>query len=363
MLFYWRKNGIPGPTPLPVLGNLLPYFLKVIIEVETDRVAKYGPLYESFEGFIPVLTIADPKLVDEVFIRNFSTFADNKNYFFHPIVRQGILTAVGERWKRSKKILGPAFTLLKIRATIPSVDASLDRWVKNLNETIDVAGGCFDMNIECSRLFIDNSRTTLFGLDSNDSEEGRKFSDFCTKLGSMQLWRILIATFAPDFMLEYTGYNIFSSELFNYVFGLVEVVLGDKQATTGPETRASDLTSILLRARSEDGSGLTLDEVKGNVFQFFFASFETMAGTVSHACYALAHHPEIQDRLREELLGTPDVSRENKESYLWAFMQEVFRYYPQATRLDRYANSDITFRLDGKEIKMTKGSKARLPIY
>jgi len=42
------------------------------------------------EGTSPVLIVADARMIEEVFITNFSTFSDNKNYFFHPLVQSGL---------------------------------------------------------------------------------------------------------------------------------------------------------------------------------------------------------------------------------------------------------------------------------
>ena len=44
------------------------------------------------------------------------------------------------------------------------------------------------------------------------------------------------------------------------------------------------------------------DDVVGQAFQFLAAGFETSGSTMSYALYELALHPEIQKRLRAEIM-------------------------------------------------------------
>ena len=44
------------------------------------------------------------------------------------------------------------------------------------------------------------------------------------------------------------------------------------------------------------------DDLVGQAFQFLAAGFETSGSTMSYALYELALHPEIQNRLRAEIM-------------------------------------------------------------
>lgn len=52
---------------------------------------------------------------------------------------------------------------------------------------------------------------------------------------------------------------------------------------------------------SGDGNSLTMNEMVAQSFVFFIAGFETSATTMTFALFELAMHPEIQDRLRDEI--------------------------------------------------------------
>lgn len=46
---------------------------------------------------------------------------------------------------------------------------------------------------------------------------------------------------------------------------------------------------------------LTIDEVAAHCLLFFIASFETSSTTMNFCLYELARHPDIQDKVRDEV--------------------------------------------------------------
>jgi len=57
-----------------------------------------------------------------------------------------------------------------------------------------------------------------------------------------------------------------------------------------------------LQHRNLAFSELDGDDFVGQAFQFLVAGFETSGSTMSYALYELALHPEIQHRLRAEIM-------------------------------------------------------------
>jgi len=57
-----------------------------------------------------------------------------------------------------------------------------------------------------------------------------------------------------------------------------------------------------LQHRNLAVSEIDGDDFVGQAFQFLAAGFETSGSAMSYALYELALHPEIQDRLRAEIM-------------------------------------------------------------
>uniref|UniRef100_A0A1B0CD18 Cytochrome n=1 Tax=Lutzomyia longipalpis TaxID=7200 RepID=A0A1B0CD18_LUTLO len=73
---------------------------------------------------------------------------------------------------------------------------------------------------------------------------------------------------------------------------------------------------------------------------FVSAGYETTSSATSFALYELAKHPQIQEKVREEILkelenGGISYERINKLEYLNMVIQETLRLYPTVPFLDR----------------------------
>jgi len=140
-----------------------------------------------------------------------------------------------------------------------------------------------------------------------------------------------------------------------------------------------DVMSLLMKANASENetSRLRDDEIIPQMRTMILAGHETTAGSVAWTLYALAKHPEIQTRLREEIKqvqnrvqarGDIEFTAADYEEmpYTVAIMKESLRFYPIGFQLNRVAGQDdiiplhkpIT-TLSGKiitEIPVSKGT-------
>ncbi|MFN9660580.1 MAG: cytochrome P450 [Cyanobacteriota bacterium] len=102
-----------------------------------------------------------------------------------------------------------------------------------------------------------------------------------------------------------------------------------------PEARGDDILSLLLDARDEAGQPLTDAELRDELLTLLVAGHETTATALSWALYWLASLPEVQQRLRQELVEACPASDAPLEltallrlPYLQAVCNETLRIYP-----------------------------------
>ena len=94
---------------------------------------------------------------------------------------------------------------------------------------------------------------------------------------------------------------------------------------------ASDLISTLVHAH-EDESGaeaLTVAELQNLMHQLVTGGFETTTSALNHGMWLLTRHPEVQDRVRNDLSLVP------------AFIEEVLRYESPVQGLTRRVTQDV----------------------
>ncbi|KAL9072096.1 MAG: hypothetical protein Q9157_005222 [Trypethelium eluteriae] len=146
----------------------------------------------------------------------------------------------------------------------------------------------------------------------------------------------------------YTGYV----ELDQY---MVEFLGQEKSrlhdySTAKEESRETLLTAVLRsNTKNPEGGALTDVEVKGNLFIFLLAGYDTTANTMLFCCITLALYPSIQDQVIEEIdrvwaeaeqagrSGLSFVHDMSKFRYLIAFMYEVMRVFPIVLPVARVA--------------------------
>ncbi|KAG3259979.1 cytochrome P450 3A21-like [Ictidomys tridecemlineatus] len=76
---YFKKLGIPGPTPLPFLGNLHNY-RQVILNFDAECYKKYGKTWGLYDGRQPVLVITEPSIIKTVLIKEcYSAFTNRRH--------------------------------------------------------------------------------------------------------------------------------------------------------------------------------------------------------------------------------------------------------------------------------------------
>uniref|UniRef100_A0A8C8UJK1 unspecific monooxygenase n=1 Tax=Peromyscus maniculatus bairdii TaxID=230844 RepID=A0A8C8UJK1_PERMB len=111
----FKKQGIPGPKPLPFVGTLLNYY-KGVWKFDVECYKKYGKIWGLFDGHIPVLAITDTEMIKNVLVKEcYSVFTNRRDFGPMGIMRKAVTMSKDEEWKRIRALLSPAFTSGKLK--------------------------------------------------------------------------------------------------------------------------------------------------------------------------------------------------------------------------------------------------------
>jgi len=158
----------------------------------------------------------------------------------------------------------------------------------------------------------------------------------------------------PDFMTH--GRDRQAVEVNKVLTELVERFMNERRAN-GNQDR-SDLLSLLMETRDEDGNPVSDEYVRNNILTLFFAGHETTANTLTWTFRYLDQHPEIVTKLQQEvdsvLAGRlPTLEDLPNLPYTLMVIKETMRIEPTVSVFPRFIGVDTTvgdYQLEGDSI-------------
>ncbi|CAG2115264.1 unnamed protein product, partial [Medioppia subpectinata] len=128
---FFEKLGLKGPKPVIIFGNHLDQLFASKPDLEVQRMRKYGKIYGIFEGSRPIIQVADPAVIKQIMMTEFTEF--NSKYPVtqggHWLLSQFIVTQTGDRWRRTRAAIGPAFTAKQARSQSNKIAACVDNYL------------------------------------------------------------------------------------------------------------------------------------------------------------------------------------------------------------------------------------------
>nr|BED42948.1 cytochrome P450 monooxygenase [Trametes versicolor] len=395
---------LPGPpAPSLVFGNLNEFGEVEGSFLPDQLFAKYGKNYVDREFFMtPRLWTLDSRAINHVLMH--PTEYGRPEEIVQNCIKnfgQGILFVQGQEHRQQRRIMNPAFGPSQVRdLTAIFVQKSIqlrDMWAKAASQ----AGGAVrvDVSRDISKATLDIIGMAGFNydfqaLDAGDTpnELSAAFQQLFTNLRSFSLFGYLMA-FIPVFRLIPNPRLKRVEEAADVIKRVGSKLVTDQKAATaraaaekhaqGPERndlQGRDLLTLLIKANMAtdipDNQKMSDEDVISQIPTFLIAGHETTSTSTTWALYAFCKHPEVQRKLREELLAvdteTPTMEDLNALPYLDGVIRETLRLYAPITQLSREAKKDDVIPLNepmtdryGKvhhEIRIAKGNKVILPI-
>lgn len=285
----------------------------------------------------PLVIANDPGLVRHVLVDNAANYkmARVRQKLLRPILRDGLLTAEGDVWKRSRKAMAPVFTPRNIHKFAgPMLERSrafAERY-EEATEPVDVAR---DMTM----LTYDVLAETLFS-NQIAGEPGSFAHQIDRLFETMARVDPLDILAAPDWLPRIT--RLRGRSVMKFFRGIVSdtITMRERLIKDNPEAAPPDFLTLLLRAEGPDG--LTRDEIEDNIITFIGAGHETTARALGWTLYCLAEAPWEREPIEAEIdavmASEPDpVKWLDRMPLTRAAFEEAMRLYPPAPSINREA--------------------------
>ncbi len=358
-----RQEPFIPPAPLPRTVPPTPF--QIIRTVFNNPLELWGepsytlPWIETRFFKERTLIVNDPGLIRHVLVDNAVNYkmAEIRQLILRPILRDGLLTAEGSIWKRSRKAMAPVFTPRHARGF---ADQMLRKAREYAEKYADVGAEerVFDISVDMTEITFNILSETLFSgeivTESNDfSDDVDNLLHRMGRVDPMDLLR------APSWVPRIT--RIGGRRVLGKFREIVAntMALRQQKMRDDPHGVPQDFLTLLLNLEGPDG--LSRDEIEDNILTFIGAGHETTARALAWTLYCVANSPHVRKRMENEI---DVVLRSCVEPVEWleqmpmvkAAFEEALRLYPPAPSLNRAAIANDTWTSsDGKTVNIDAG--------
>jgi len=328
-----RIQDLPGPRGLPIVGNALQIESSRLHLIAEQWSREYGDYFRFRIGPREILVLANPETIaaalrdrPDGFQRTARLSAISKQMGFN-----GLFSANGEAWRRQRPMVMASFDPGHIKTYFPALVKVTRRFARRWQRAA-AAGQTIDLQADLMRYTVDVTAGLAFGADINTLESDADVIQTHLDKVLPSLFKRLMSPF--PFLRWFSDLGLVKHllALQRAVADFIAQARARMDADPGLRTRPTNLIEAMIAARDTEGSGLTDEDVAGNVLTMLLAGEDTTANTLAWMIYLLHRHPEALRRAREEVSG---ISLEKYEEvsalpFVDACMNETMRLKPVA---------------------------------
>jgi cytochrome P450 len=298
-----------------------------------ERLAReYGDIVHFKIGQRHVYLLNHPDYIKDVLVSHYTNFLKGRGIVRRDnFLGEGLVTSEGSFHRRQRRLTQPAFN----HERFAGYGAVMAKMAADISQSWR-AGESLDVLEAMRRITLPIASQTLFGTKV-DTEHERIIAAFRTglsrfrsfkpattrifdRLSLTQRWRVNQARFQLE--------------------TLISQIIAERRSEEGDR---GDLLSLLLSRTGTEGEQFTSDrQIRDEAVTLFIAGFENIATALTWTWYLLGKHPDVQQKLHEELdnvLGErlPTAADLPRLGYTRMVLEESMRIYPPVPRLVRTA--------------------------
>ncbi|XP_075302331.1 uncharacterized protein LOC142365438 isoform X1 [Opisthocomus hoazin] len=297
----------PGPPALPLLGNLLQISPTSTLQSLLKLSKKYGPVFTVYVGSRRVVVLSGHAAVREALVGNAEAFAGRGRL---PTVEEtfrghGVVFSGGERWRQLRRFslttlrdfgMGRGALESRIQEEAQALLQELRRTQgQPFDPTFKV--GCAVSNVICSVVF---GNRFEYG-DPEFLELLQMINEVFQEIGTP--WAQFY-DMAETFLKHLPGPHTKVPRLLARVRSFIARRVQDNARSLEPGCPRDFIDCFLLQMEKEKhrpGSEFTLENLELTVLNLFFAGTETVGSTLRYGFLMLMKHPEVQEKVQEEI--------------------------------------------------------------
>jgi cytochrome P450 len=262
------------------------------------------------------------------------------------LLGDGVFVSNGEKWKRQRRIIDPAFEGGRLRDVFPSMLAAGHAATARLAPL--ATGKPLEIEEQTSKLAADVIFRTLFSIPITDNDAKGVFENFREYQRTQPLMNVAsffkLPRWMPIFQRSSTKKTSAKIRL------LLKKLTDDRTAEIANGTAPDDLaTKIMTTADPVTGEKFSGEEMVDQVAIFFLAGHETSASALAWTLYLLSIDQNAQSRVAAEAFNATTAgdfvfANLSKMPFTRNVFREALRLYPPVPMMVRENVKPETFR-------------------
>ncbi|KAJ3524791.1 hypothetical protein NMY22_g10851 [Coprinellus aureogranulatus] len=421
---------IAGPAPSSwATGSLLSFLGRGGWEPHEEAIKKYGKTFR-FKGLFgeTMIYTYDTKAMYHMLIKDRHVWdvTDEARQLAEKVFGTSVLgvaggslpiehscimfsgDATGSKHRKQRKLLNPAFSVAHLRTFTPTfygvakrLEQSLRQGVSEGQSEVDILGWMTRTAVELVGLSGFGYSFDSLALDAVEHRYTKSLKNLLLTVNDPLLivTRLLLGPYLMDVFpatFERWVVNILPWPKLHELRDMIDITWETAQDIMDSTRRglqseksesrelegASNVMKLLVKGNMEapEEDRMSEEEIKAQISAITFAAMDTTSNGMSRILHILSGNPEVQERLRKEILDAasehgPETSYETLMDlpYLDAVCKETLRLHPPFPFAIRAALEDTVVPLaypvktvDGNEedsVMIPKGTKVFLPLH
>ncbi|MBE9008714.1 cytochrome P450 [Pseudanabaenaceae cyanobacterium LEGE 13415] len=301
----------PGRSGLPAIGETI-RFLKDP-DFANKRHKQYGNIFRTNLFGKSTIYLAGADAIRFLLLHENQYFVTSWPDSTKALLGSAALSVQqGGIHQQRRKLLAQAFQPRALASYIPTIvdltHSYLDRWEQKETLTWYPELRNYTLDVACQLLIgISSGSQTAFGQWFDTWTQG--------------IFSLPLSLPGTQFSRSLRSRKLLLNE--------IERIVRERQQQ---EDLGQDSLGLLIRARDEEGNGLSVDELKDQVLTLLFAGHETLTSAIASFCLLMAQHPKVLSQLRaeqERFQHTTLTLEDLKQmEYLEQVLKEVLRILP-----------------------------------
>ncbi|KAG2469210.1 CP2BJ protein, partial [Polypterus senegalus] len=328
----------PGPTPLPLIGNMLQVNSRTPHESFMKLSETYGPVMTVYLGPHPMVVLVGLQAIEEALLQQADAFSGRACLPMFKKLTDGFGVAFtnGENWKQLRRF--SIKTLRDYGVGRRSIEEWIQEEAQNLvKEFKKYQGSPFDPKVILSCAVCNVICSVLYGkrFDYKNAIFTHLVSVVTTVIALLSTPMTQLYNIFPNLCKFLPGSH---KELFKKIEEMNTIIKStilECSENLSNDTPQNFVDSFLLKMKEEKenpNSSFTYDDLLGTISNLFMAGTETTSTTLRYGLMLLIKYPHIQENIQKEIeavIGhkrSPCMEDRKKMPFTDAVIHEIQRF-------------------------------------